>query len=386
MPDPAPQPTREKSNSSIANWRAFNDGSPWLASKEFPLFTDAWITGEITLGPYSFLNTVAVSEKGEVKPGIILRYAIHREWEYPTFQSTDATLYHGGSPAEELAALASLTLGVRFRAGRSTRRFEPHGDPKGRPEEIGDQVKPFFQRSTPPVLPSAAAGQHSIDQLTLLPTLLLMPVGQVNALVRSARLYQDALWLCESEPEIAWLFLVSAVESIANEWNQEHGDAVERLSFSKPDLFGYLESHSDSTLLMRIATEFADTLGSTQKFVKFCLKHLPPAPTPRPAEWAQFPWSKTKMREALSKIYEYRSRALHDGRPFPAPMCSPPRSMREWNAPAETLTSLGIHQAGSTWLKNDVPFHLHVFEYIARSAILEWWREESGRLTDAVSK
>ena len=28
-------------------------------------------------------------------------------------------------------------------------------------------------------------------------------------------------------------------------------DAVERLSFSKPDLFAYLESHSDSSLLMK---------------------------------------------------------------------------------------------------------------------------------------
>jgi hypothetical protein len=376
----------EKVNPSIANWKGFNDGLPWLGTAEFPFFTDAWITGEITLGPYTFLNTVAASGKGEVKPGVILRYAIHREWEYPSFQSTDAALYHGGSPAEELAALSSLCMGVRFRAGRSTRRFEPLGDAKGRPEEIGEQVKPFFQRSDPPVLPGAAVGQHPIDQVSLLSTLLSMPPTHVNALVRAARLYQDALWLSESEPEIAWLFLVSAIESIANEWNQERGDFAERLKYSKPDLFDFLQSHSDSGLLMRIATEFADTLGSTQKFVKFCLAHLPPPPSPRPAEWAQFPWSRTKMREALSKIYDYRSRALHDGRPFPAPMCSAPGTMREWNAPAETLTSLGIHQGGSTWLKHDVPFHLHIFEYIARNAILEWWRQEAGHFACASSE
>jgi hypothetical protein len=384
MPDAVAQPM-DRTNPSVANWRAFNDGWPWLESAEFPFFTDAWITGEITLGPYSFLNTVAASGRGEVKRGVILRYAVHREWEYPSFQSTDATLYHGGSPAEELAALASLCLGVRLRAGRSTRRFQPHADPKGSPEEIGEQVRPFFQRSEPPVLPRAVAGQHPIDQVNLLPALLSMGASRVNALVRAARLYQDALWLCESEPAIAWLLLVSAVEAIANEWNQERGDPVERLKFSKPDLFRTLESHFDSTLLPRIAAEFADTLGSTQKFVKFCLEHLPPAPFPRPAEWAQFPWSRTKMREALSKIYEYRSRALHDGRPFPAPMCSPPGTMHEWNAPAETMTSVGIHQGGSTWLKDDVPFYLHIFEYIARGAILEWWRQEAGRSTAVAS-
>jgi hypothetical protein len=29
---------------------------------------------------------------------------------------------------------------------------------------------------------------------------------------------------------------------------------------------------------------------------------------------------------------------------------------------------------GSTWLKKDIPFHLHVFEYITREVILGWWR------------
>ena len=341
------------------------------------MFTDAWVTGEITLGPYYFMNTVASSMKKSVKPGIVLRFAMHREWDHPDFRDTDAILYHGGSPPEELAALASLCLGVRFRAGRSIRRFEPHGDPKGHPEEIGDQIEPYFKSSTPPMIPGPTSGQHAIDAISLLPTLLTMSVSNVNALIRAARLYQDALWLCESEPEMSWLLFVSAVESAANEWHKEKGDATERLGYSKPALFKYLEGHSDQMLLTRIASEFAEALGSTQKFVKFCLTHLPAAPSVRPPKWAQASWTKTKLRAALSRVYDYRSHALHDGRPFPAPMCTAPGCLQGWEAPSETMGGLGIHQNGSTWLKKDIPFHLHIFEHITRCAILEWWRKSA---------
>ena len=364
-------------NPTIANWQAFNEGLPWLGSGEFPLYTDARVTGEIELGPYQFLNTVAVSNNKTVKSSIVLRYAFHKTLEHPTFTDTDASLYHGGSPPEELAALASLCLGIRLRAGRSIRRFEPNGDPKGRPEEIGDQVEPYFRCSSPPVVPSAVNALPPLELIGHLSSLLTMPVSKTNALIRAARLYQEALWLCEAEPALSWLLLVSAVEAAATQWHTESGDPIEQLKRSKRDLFDYLQGRSDESLLHRVASAFSDTSGATQKFVKFCLKYGPPPPAKRPVPWAQFNWATPSFRKALSKIYDYRSRALHDGRPFPAPMCDSPRSMQGWEAPSETMSAIGVHQSGSTWLKKDVPFHLHIFEYIARSVILEWWKQSA---------
>lgn len=120
-------------NPVVANWIAYNEEAPWLGSCEFPLFTEAQIVGEVVLGPYTFINTIAANNSKTIKPGIILRYGFHTEWEHPSFEKTDANLYHGGSPPEELAALASLAMGIRFRAGRSVRTFQPHADAKGRP-------------------------------------------------------------------------------------------------------------------------------------------------------------------------------------------------------------------------------------------------------------
>ena len=358
---------------TIANWLAQRDGARLLGRAEFPLFTDAWLTGEISLGPYEFLNTVAGSNSKVVKLGIVLRYSMYKDREYPDLNKSDTALYHGGEPPEELAAFASMVLGIRLRAGRSIRRFEVGGDPLGHPEEIGDQSEPNFVSPRIYNLPSAK-GQHSLDELNLLTSLLTLPSSAVIALARAARLYQDALWLAESEPELTWLLLVSAVEAIANEWNKEHGDDVLRLEISKPELHKFLSDYPDKSLLNRVAHEFSDSLGITRKFVDFCMTFVGGPPSKRPAEWAQFNWADEELRRALKLVYNYRSKALHKGIPFPAPMCSPPYKEPTWDAPAERIFGLAIHQKGSTWLEKDLPMSLHLFEYLARSAILAWWR------------
>jgi hypothetical protein len=359
----------------VANWTAFNDNSPCLGILEFPLFTDAWITGEIEVGPYKFINTIAGQNRDAVKPGVILRYALHKEWDHPTFEKTDDALYHGGSPQEEIAALSSLILGIRLRAGRSVRRFEPGRDPLGTPEEIGDQTRPYFSVPRSYNIPNAAKGEHPLGEVSLLRSLLNMLPSRVISLVRSARMYQDALWLSESQPEFSWLLLVSAVESVANAWRKDRGDNVDRLAISKPELHQHLSTHSDETLVRTVADAFADSMGLTKKFIDFCLQFNAGPPAVRPPEWVQYTWDdSSRYKKAVGKVYRYRSRALHDGIPFPAPMCAPPYSQPDWPAPAERMFALGSHQRGSTWVESDLPMDLHLFEYIARNAILGWWK------------
>jgi hypothetical protein len=358
---------------SIANWLAFENKEPWLASEEFPLFTDAWITGEIETGPYLFINTVAFG-LGAVRPAIVLRYAMHKVWEYPDFKKTNAELYHGGSPQEELAALASLVMGIRLRAGSPTRRFEPKGDPLGTPTESGRRIIPYFHLPDAYNLPSAAKGQHPLAALNVLNSLPRLSLTEARAIVRAARLYQDALWLAESEPELTWLLLVSALETTANEWQKKKGDKIARLQASKPDLYEYLVSLKDSCILSTVADYIADSLGITGKFVAFVLKFLPGPPPLRPPEWAQFKWEPNQLKEALKTIYRYRSNALHEGRPFPLPMSVADYLDSSWQAPAEKMIALGTSQGGGTWLQKDIPMNLHLFEYVARNVLLNWWK------------
>ena len=104
----------------------------------------------------------------------------------------------------------------------------------------------------------------------------------------------------------------------------------------------------DSSILPTVAEHIADSLGMTRKFVEFVLKYLPDPPQLRPPEWAQFDWESSRLKTALRTIYGYRSDALHDGRPFPGPMCGAPvRLDSSRQAPAEkTLAQPLVNVAG----------------------------------------
>jgi hypothetical protein len=72
-------------------------------------------------------------------------------------------------------------------------------------------------------------------------------------------MYQEALWAAESEPSMAWLLLVSALETAANEWQRSNGSPVERLQESKPELYAYLSGLSDDSILKTVAEGVSDS-------------------------------------------------------------------------------------------------------------------------------
>ena len=374
---PGPTGSQRRIPPVAENWLAFNGGKPCLSTEEYPLFTDAHITGQASQGPYQFINTVPRPEPRSIRPAIVLRCARYIEFTVPDMSKTDVELYHGGSFPEEIAALASLTLGVRIRAGGVTRVFDG-SDPRGTPREW--DARPFIgafirEENTLWILPNAAEGDHALGDLGILALLPNLSANNLIALVRAARLYQDALWLAESEPALAWLMLVSAVETAADQWRKDSGEPADRLKTSKPELYEYLLSLG-SEVPIRVAGEIANSLGVTGKFVGFVLAFLPAAPPSRPPVWCQHPWDKKKLKATLQQIYDYRSRALHEGKPFPAPMCEPPfRLSADWSAPAERPIGEAASTGGGTWLAKDTPMLLHTFEYIARHALIAWWRE-----------
>jgi hypothetical protein len=365
------------------NWIAAQSIRPVLQTVEFRLLTDAQVTGEAKQGPYQFLNAVPRHAAKVVQAAILMRVDIHIEFPPPDMTKTDADRYHAGSFQDEVAALSSLALGVRFKAGGVSRSFEPGGDPKGRPHEwdanpVAEMVIRSHREQL--VVASAAEGSHPLDALSVLGQLPRLSAPDAVALVRAARLYQDALWLVESEPELAWLMLVSAVETAANRWGRSIKEsAVERLKDAKPKLHQILEGVHVPGLVEIVAEEIADSLGSTRKFIDFVMRFLPPPPGKRPPEAFQFPWDQKEMRKALGVIYDYRSKALHKGIAFPYPMCTPHFRDVNWTAPSERPVGMATSAGGGTWVAKDTPLLLHVFEYIARNSLLGWWRESAGQ-------
>lgn len=283
------------------NWRASLTPSATVEAHETPLFTDAHITGEITegYGPYRFLNSVPGDfEVSRLKPAIVVRV---EDYYSPTPDEvvtqlqqgkTDDALYHGAGADEEIAALVSLALGIRCRAGGVSRLFTSRDDPRGRPVNWmihTDPTLPPFRRPfrLPRALRTKALGE--LDPLLILPSI---EAADAAVLIRVARLYQDAVWLAESQPELTWLMLVSAVEAAAGYWRQERESALERLRAWGPgkNVEAILREISED-LVIRVADLVAPYVGARRTFVDFLLTFCPDPPEDRPREAASMePW------------------------------------------------------------------------------------------------
>ena len=372
-------PVRRKGPSAYENWKAALVDAISEETVEYPLFTDANIIGEIRegYGPYKFLNTVPMATNARINvPAIILRveYYIRNDVSTLNIKETDVDLYHGGLLEDEMAALLSLSLGIRLKAGGATRRFLSGGDPKGYPVAHEAEYDPVFTTFSRfgSVLPRAL-GDHSLEDSVLLPRLSDITPNEAITLIRAARLYQDAVWIAESEPELSWIMLVSAAETAAGYWRAANESPEERLKASRigQDLEKTLEESGCQTLLPKLAALFADYMGVTKKFVDFLLKFMPEPPKERPPEFFQHSWARPTMKKSLETIYRWRSRALHGGIPFPLPMCLAPRKYE--GGFEENPLGGAMAAQNAIWLSKDTPMLLHTFEYIVRHALLDWW-------------
>jgi hypothetical protein len=356
------------------NWRAALSGSPGGDAFEYPLYSDARITGEITtgLGPYEVLNCVAEVERDPMRPPLVLRaeYRVHSS--YADMSETDESRYHGGIDSDELAALLSLCMGIRLKPGNPTRWFKEGGDPRGSPWSFRQNGRPdpavlrsSWGLTIPRICRNVALGEVS-PQLFRFPELK----GPDSVpLVRAALLYRDAVWVADAEPSLAWLLLVSAIEVAAARWYRGENSLRDHMREVMPELDARLVETGGDSLAEEVASKFGAGLKPTKRFISFCLEFLPPPPQERAPEVFQIKWSRSAMREALSLVYEYRSKALHAGIPFPSPMCLPPHG----DPLAECIPGGAAGGLGGIWRREDLPMVLHTFEHIVRNALLAWW-------------
>lgn len=361
-----------------ANWQASANGAAGHAAFEFPLYSDSRFVAEVReeAWPYSFLNMLPSRKNGNSHAAVVVRVSVHAKFDshlpYPSPSSIEN--YHGGWIADEIAALASLALGARFKAGDISRRFD-FGDPLGWPCSPRSAEPALMWGSGNFVIPGVVIDGDLRDLIPRVGSIPLLTSSDCVALVRAARLYQDALWIAESEPNLAWLLLVSAMEAAANHWKEASGTAVERLQDVMPQLAERVFDEGGAGLLEFVAANLAPLVGSTKKFVNFAIQHLPEPPKVRPLEpYLQVEWTPTGLRKILRKVYDYRSKSLHGGTPFPGPMCDPPERLSSQSPLVEVGTmALAVSTNGGYWDCADLPINLNTFHYLARGVLLRWW-------------
>lgn len=363
---------------SWRNWQVQKSGGVADITVELPLYSDAWFSADARdLGPYSLLNTVPGTTPGslyEWKPAAVLRVEHVLLSHVGDMSVTGDKHYHGGTLYDEVAALVGLHLGIRLVAGPVEREFGLDEDPLGRPRGHSTAMLPNIPaRTDAPQIPSLF-GSRSLAKLEFMSSYVSIEPEAASVLVKSARLYQQALWVADTSPELAWLLLVSSLEAAAGFWNEARLTPAQQLELSYSKLAKRLKASNDPEIFELVVDTLKGLIGSTGKFVTFCVEFAPPPPENRPV-FGRFDFAPDSYKSAIKKIYSYRSRALHGGTPFPHPMCLPPRSdLDDTGIPEEKMSALGASSRGATWIAADVPMYLHLFAYITRGVLMNWWR------------
>lgn len=356
------------------NWLAHQENVNLDALREYPVFSDGNISGGIIdqYGPYEVINTLH-DQHMISRPSLILRIGHFLKWNYSETE-TDTSNYHGGYLQDELTALISLCLGIRAKAGSYSRDFGRFPNTPGIPVSWSLDVDPVLPNLPEILRLPSAVEPTSLDKANIISTFLTIPSEAAMALIRAARLYQEALWIIEITPELSWIMLTSAIEVVAGYWRAKDKDYVDRLKNSTlQGVVDLLRAEGNSEeCINKAAKLMAPYVGNTKRFVDFIIEFLPPPPEVRPEGVFKLQWTEEAFRPALKMIYGFRSQALHAGLPFPAPLLKPGFPRQDKIYPEKPFGGV-IGMKGSTWSSGDLPMFIHIFEHIVRGSILNWW-------------
>lgn len=367
--------TEKARPASWANWRKFAETGEPNAGSESYLYSDSAVIGtDSDFGPFRLMNTFAgdVKEMSLARPviGLRIRNAIN-----PSPNKLDA--HYGAKQRDEIAALSSLLLGIRLQSGGDTRWFPWLEDPLGTPRAEAEVERPFLLPGAwTPIIPSLQRDMDnaaSLDGLELLGSYPLLDEDTATALVRAARLYQEAIWVAERDAWLTWLLLVSAVETAADEFALDESiPAAELFQSLAPDLFKACQRHGDECVA-DVAKVQLPKLGATRKFLSFLLSFMPGPPLKRAPEYQQ-EWTQDALRKSLRIVYDMRSKHLHGGKAIPTLVCMAPGPRH--GLPRERVQHVQAESKAQPFAKlidESLPMYLHVFEHIVRNAILAWW-------------
>ncbi|WP_153001404.1 hypothetical protein [Microbacterium testaceum] len=364
------------------NWRAQRDGHAESENVDEDVYSDRHFTGASrTHGPYG-LSLVFGDVPDKHRTGMHLALKLHasihadlvpdvvRDGELVPANSDS---YHGGSHTDEIIAMASLALGVRLRIAGTSRFSGRHlADSTARPFYIEVPALTTPGRPGSEYIPATQRRETDVANLVKLDTFPELSEPDQIALVRAARAYAHGLWLSNEDPNQAWLQFVTAIEIAANHSQAVQASSIALVQELWPELWAALDG-ADDKVRSRVCKQAAPLARSTRKFIDFIATNAPGPPEPRPP-YEHLDWN--LMEEHARLIYGHRSRALHDGKPFPLPMLDRPTSL-DGEATQEVPFGLNTGGMGGVWDASEAPMLLSTFEHIVRGSLLHWWENLS---------
>jgi hypothetical protein len=178
--------------------------------------------------------------------------------------------------------------------------------------------------------------------------------------ILAARLYHQALLIIEEQPDIAYLNLVSSIETLSRDYD------IGKVILKEIDvkLAGLIEKIKDNDLKGAIEQHLLkkERLIS-RRFVTFILDHIEEDfwnGNQRPEHGQIKP---KDLEHRLTNIYKQRSETLHLGEPFQPQIFSPPLNN------AEVCPSNGVISIDRKWDNKDFIPYPHFFERLVNHVL-----------------
>ncbi|MCD4785155.1 MAG: hypothetical protein K8T10_15170 [Candidatus Eremiobacteraeota bacterium] len=317
---------------------------------EYEITSDADIAGEFAYGPYRLMLWDFSEKKDGEERKLCLRIEkkIPGRDEDPWKTAEKAAYYHGGGIEGELIAFASLFLRRRFKIGPQVRWNDKPFIKLGYKNQIDGQL---------------VEGKSNLTDLTQWFKLVENLDGRFHQrYILAVRLYHKAIQMIEEEPDLAYLNLVSAIEVLCQKTDIEPISLFE----VNPKLAKVLEKVEDLDLRREIEEAALKRQGFIRRrFVAFILKHVEDSfwkeeKRPEPCYGRIEP---EKLEELLKRIYDQRSKTLHNGEPFPPSIFDAPVMG------AEIHFSLGMSKGEKKWEPKDYIPNLIFFERLVNHVL-----------------
>lgn len=327
----------------IENIEKINRNNVKSTTTEYEIIADSAVIGELKYGPY-ILKTWEVETKREGEERKLLlkiREKPTSDSEISTNAAKTSALYHGGGIAEELVALSSLFLRRRLRVG-----------PILRMGDLDILLKMKYGWLDKPLI---AGGKRLEDIADWIDRVVTLDQKHHQKFILSTKLYHQSLLIIEDFPDIAYLNLVSAIEVLSGDYVLD-SPSLSDLCDSK--LQNLINKIDDKKLRCEIESHFVEKERfHKRKFVSFILEHIDHDFWKEKGRPKSGRIKQEELPDLLKRIYDQRSRTLHNGEPFPISIYLPPIPIG-----AEILKGRSMASRGKMWKPKDFIPYPHFFE------------------------
>ena len=339
----------------IRNIEYLDEGSDEFITREYEVLTDSHVVGEIFFGPYYFtiweFGKTIEGEKRKLCLRIKEKKFLGNEYDTATRHG----FYHGGGIAEEIVALSSLALHGRFILGTIVR----------------DDDKPRMYASRYGYIDgSLIKGKKKIKELSQFFELIKgLKVECHLKFILAVRLYHQALLVIEDQPDIAYLNLVSSIETLCQDYS------IENMTLSQIDetLANLVKSIENEALMNEIEKAILRREKLiNKKFVSFIMDYTEDSFWKRKDRPEYGRVNPDQFEDILKRIYNQRSKYLHSGEPFPKSIYFVPVADAEIDE-ANAMTS-----KDKRWEQKDFIPYPHFFEKLVNHVLKNFLKRNQG--------